>query len=263
MGTLAQAGSHSGSAAGTAGSIENRMRRELRPTHEAVACDVCGRTILKGERAEPYLAPGGQRRLVCDLCIDRAYHEGWIRESAHNELPASARRTEPRRSLWSRVRRRQEERAAAHWDDAPSAGGEPSEVEPPPPAPAAGPPPAREAWDGGGRDPRQVRAIPTTAQVKIERALELFNSSEHTRTIAGIARTLGQPWVSAVPLADAPSEVAVAVAWELSWYRFRIDLGDEEDPVTLIAKGEELGELDDGLRQWNASADAEGRLLVG
>jgi hypothetical protein len=57
--------------------------------------------------------------------------------------------------------------------------------------------------------------------------------------------------------------VAVAVAWELSWYRYRIDLGDEEGAVTLLAKGEELDELDEGLRQWNASADLDGRLMVG
>ena len=46
-----------------------------------VSCAVCGRTILKGERTEPYLAPGGQRKLVCELCTARADHEGWIRES--------------------------------------------------------------------------------------------------------------------------------------------------------------------------------------
>jgi hypothetical protein len=239
------------------------MGKELRPTHEAVACDVCGRTILKGERAEPYLAPGGQRRLVCDLCTDRAYNEGWIRESAHHEVPVSARRAEPRGSLWSRLRRRREGAPRVEWQA--EAAPVPAEARERPLAPAAelAPAGAREPWDGAGRDSRHVRAIPTTAQVKIERALELFNNSEHTRTIAGIARTLGQPWVSAVPLEDAPSEVAIAVAWELSWYRFRIDLGDEADPVTLLAKGEELGELDEGLRQWNASAGVDGRLMVG
>jgi hypothetical protein len=99
--------------------------------------------------------------------------------------------------------------------------------------------------------------------VKVERALELFNQSEHPRTIAGIARTLGEPWVSTVPLEDQPAEVALVVAWELSWYRFQIDLGAEHDPVTLVDKGEELDELPENLRDWNASAVADGRIGVG
>ena len=81
------------------------MRKELRPVLEDTACDICGRTILKGERTENYLAPGGKRYIVCELCTDRAYQEGWIRESAHDELPA-ARPREQRRSLFGRVRRR-------------------------------------------------------------------------------------------------------------------------------------------------------------
>src|SRR2546423_15544834 len=82
------------------------MNKEVRPSHEEVVCDVCERTMLKGERAEPYLAPGGQRMLVCELCTDRAYAAGWIRESADDELPAASRRNEPRRSIVSRLRRR-------------------------------------------------------------------------------------------------------------------------------------------------------------
>jgi hypothetical protein len=108
-----------------------------------------------------------------------------------------------------------------------------------------------------------VRAVPTNAQVKVERALELFNSSEHVRTIGGISRTLGDPWVSANPLAEAPSEVSITVAWELSWYRYRVDLGDADDPVTLLAKGQELEELDGSMRDWNATALADGKLAVG
>jgi hypothetical protein len=113
------------------------------------------------------------------------------------------------------------------------------------------------------KDPRHVRAVPTNSQVKIERALEMFNASDHTRTIGGIARTLGLPWVSAQPRADAPSEVEITVAWELSWYRYRIDLGDASDPVTLLDKGQEMDELDESHREWNASATADGHLAAG
>jgi hypothetical protein len=108
-----------------------------------------------------------------------------------------------------------------------------------------------------------VRAVPTTADVKVERALELFNRSEHRRTIAGVARTLGAPWVSAQPDIAQPSTVTIVVAWELSWYRFRIDLGDEADPVVLHEKGEELDQIDEALRSWNGSMDDDGRVVAG
>jgi hypothetical protein len=257
------------------------MKKELRPIHDDVSCDICGRTILKGERTEAYLAPGGQRHVVCELCTDRAYNEGWIRESAHMDMPASTRRPQERRSLFGRMRKRrdagepqvdQHEEPPVFEDDLGTNGGDPVAAEPtyeadaagemvppppPPPAPAPSPPPSRR------RDARHVRAVPTNSQVKVERALELFNNSEHVRTIGGIARTLGEPWVSALPLHEAPSEVSIVVAWELSWYRYRVDLGDADDPVTLLAKGQELDELDEAMRDWNASAGGDGKLAVG
>jgi hypothetical protein len=250
------------------------MKKELRPVHEDVACDICGRTILKGERTEPYLAPGGQRKLVCDLCTDRAYAEGWIRESAHGETPASLSRREPRRSLLGRFRRRgnAEPGSAPQPDPAlDPAGGVPLDESAPaledaaPPAPAevvpdAPPPPPVPSRP---KDPRHVRAVPTNAQVKVERAVEVFNNSEHRRTIAGIARSLGDPWVTATPLEDSPSEVSIVVAWELSWYHYRVDLGTEHDPVTLVGKGEELDELEGWAKEWNASAAADGALAIG
>src|SRR5205823_12219573 len=95
------------------------------------------------------------------------------------------------------------------------------------------------------REGRHVRAVPTTAEVKVERALELFNDSDHPRTIAGIARTLGTPWVHASPDGGQPSEVTIVVAWELSWYRYRVDLGDEHEPILLVEKGDELSELEE------------------
>ena len=247
------------------------MRKELHPDQPQDPCDLCGRTLLKGERAETYLVPGGQRRRVCDLCAARATAEGWIRESAHGDLPAARRRPEPRRSLIGRLRRRSRE-------DEPAAPTPASEAEVPDqrfdrdvvqaPEPEG---PARRPGDDvvldgghdGPKDPRHVRAVPTNAEVKVERALELFNASEHPRTIAGIARSLGDPWVSANPDPLSPSEVVVVVAWELSWYRYRVDLGDAEDPVGLVAKGEELAELDDELREWNGQAAEDGYLAAG
>jgi hypothetical protein len=57
--------------------------------------------------------------------------------------------------------------------------------------------------------------------------------------------------------------VEITVAWELSWYRYRIDLGDASDPVTLLDKGQEIEELDESQREWNASATKDGQLASG
>ena len=232
------------------------MKKELRPFHDAVSCDVCGRTILKGERAESYLVPGGERKLVCDLCASRALHEGWIRESGPGDLPAARRRPEQRGSLFGRLLRRRayetaDEESASEWEE--------GVREPEPPAPRERSAPQREA----PRDPRHVRAVPTTADVKVERALELFNSSEHARSIAGIMRSLGEPWVAAAPDVAAPSQVDILIAWELSWYRYRVDLGDAGEAVVLLEKGEELDQLDGEPPDWNVQASPDGRLALG
>ena len=244
------------------------VKKELRPVHDNVTCDVCERTILKGERTEAFLAPGGHRHQVCELCFARAEHGGWIRESAAGDAPSRVPRHEPRRPLLGRLLGR-----AAQREEAEEAG----------PEPAAGQPLGDGntlAGTGGApleeteaaprvrprrsrpRDPRHVRAVPTTGEVKVERALELFNGSEHQRTIAGLVRTLGPPWASARPDLEQPSAVDVVVAWELSWYRFRVDLGDEGHPVALLDKGEELEQLEGELRDWNTDVDGDGRLLT-
>ena len=244
------------------------MRKELRPVHDAVSCAVCGRTILKGERTEAYLAPGGQRKLVCELCTPRADHEGWIRESAHGDMPATRPR-EQRRPLLGRLRRERREEAPAPQLNRDPANGNNGETAYEPTteehevAEQQQPASPRSRRPSRRKDPRHVRAVPTNAQVKIERALEMFNHSEHTRTISGIARSLGHPWVSALPRPEAPSEVEITVAWELSWYRYRIDLGDANDPVTLLDKGQEIEELGEEQREWNASATEDGQLAAG
>jgi len=98
---------------------------------------------------------------------------------------------------------------------------------------------------------------------RLERAVSRFNSSDAARTVAGLMRTLGTPWVSIGAAAGSPSEVRITVAWELSWYQWGVDLGDELRPVSQLDKGEELDQLDGPARQWNASAADGGRLALG
>jgi hypothetical protein len=241
--------------------MRSAPKKELKTDEEPVSCDICGRTILKGERTEPFLAPGGRRRTVCELCIPRADHEGWIRESAHNDVPATRTRPQQRRSLVGRLR--------GMFDNDGAAEPEPEAEELPPTFEEEAPAPRererereREPVRPSRREARHIRAVPTTAEVKVERALELFNGSDHPRTIAGIARTLGTPWVHTSPDGGAPSEVTIVVAWELSWYRYRVDLGDADEPILLLEKGDELAELEEPLREWNALADENGHLAA-
>jgi hypothetical protein len=239
------------------------LKKELRPVHDAVTCDVCGRTILKGERTETYLAPGGHRHQVCDLCAVRAQHHGWIRESGAGDVPARVPRNEPRRGMMGRLRRRRPAENEARLAEQEAMFGAGNGIEPeeqPSEGPAPTPAPSRPR--SRPQSPRHVRAVPTTAEVKVERALELFNGSGHQRTVAGLARTLGQPWVSAIPDPTQASAVSVLVAWELSWYRYRVDLGDEADPVMMLDKGEEIEQIEESLRAWNAGLDDDGRVVA-
>ena len=62
---------------------------------------------------------------------------------------------------------------------------------------------------------------------------------------------------------DVVIRLSLVVAWELSWYRYRVDLGDEGDPVMMLEKGDEIDQIDAGLRDWNATLDSSGRVLGG
>jgi hypothetical protein len=98
---------------------------------------------------------------------------------------------------------------------------------------------------------------------RLERAAARFNASDAARTVAGLMRTLGDPWVSVGAAAGSPSEVRVTVAWELGWYQWGVDLGNEMRAVFRIDKGEDVGQLDGPARQWNASAGEGGRIALG
>ena len=230
-----------------------------------MACDVCHRTMLKGEWAEPYLTPSRERRLVCELCAPHAQREGWIREAAAPDAPALPQRQPERRGLFRRLGRRREvqitlgrPQPTEQAELEPGRGGdvhETGEHES-----SAEKPFARLRRAAEPRKPRHVRAVPTNAQLKIDRALELFNRSEHPRTIAGIARSLGAPQASALTSGSSAAEVLITVAWELSWYQFTVDLSDPREPVQVRAQGQEPRELAEDARAWNLVADGDGRL---
>ena len=98
---------------------------------------------------------------------------------------------------------------------------------------------------------------------RFECAVDRFNGSEAARTVAGLMRTLGEPWVSVGAAAGSPSEVRITVAWELTWYQWGVDVGDELREVFPIDRGDEVGQLDGSARQWNATAASGGQLRLG
>ena len=50
------------------------------------------------------------------------------------------------------------------------------------------------------------------------------------------------------------------VGWELTWYRYEVDLADERGGVRVADQGYELEELTDSEQVANAAADDRGVL---
>jgi hypothetical protein len=112
------------------------------------------------------------------------------------------------------------------------------------------------------REPRHVRAVPTSGEQRVAQAVDLFNGSEHRRTVAGVARSLGAPTVSVLPSGGRASVVNVTASWELCWYRYEVDLSDELPSVRVASQGYELDELPPEERVPNAVADEHGGLVL-
>jgi hypothetical protein len=225
-------------------------RKSISTNAPVVNCDVCGRTLLPGETAYVFLAAGAKRN-VCELCTQRASHEGWIREGLDDATVRARGHNGRSRGLLSRLRGRRD--PVVHDDSGHDDGHghhhhhhhAPSHSE-------------RQA--GATREQRSVHAIPTNADLKMARALDLFNASSHPRIVAGVARSLGAPIVAVRPSPTEGSVVTIVVGWELSWYRFEVDLGDEAAGVRVVAQGAELSELEPADQIANAAADEQGEL---
>ncbi len=219
--------------------------KDIRTASAHVVCDVCGRTLLRGEQADTYVAGGG-RRAVCDLCVPRALNAGWVREGVALERGMrSASGAGRGRSLLGRLRRGRE--------------GDPAGEDAAPPSRPAAPRPELPL-PTEPRQPRHVHAVPTSAEQRTVAALERFNASEHPRTVAGVARSLGSPVVVARSLVD-DGLVSIVVSWELCWYRFEVDVADGETAVRPAGQGYELDELEHEDRvEGNVVADEYGTL---
>ena len=250
--------------------------RSIVTSHPEVACDVCGRRLLRGEQPDVFLS-GGQRRTVCELCVPRATHEGWQREAEERSLamrPSGSRRT---RSLLGRLRQLRESPADPVL---PASGSLPIAVEgrdyeglydfldkdpagsEPVPAVARSEDAVAGMADTGDAAAGARNAVRSLADRQAAQALEVFNRGEHPRRVAGVARSLGKPSVCVATVADSDSLVTLMVAWDLCWYRYQVDLGDQQAGALLLAQGMELEELPAQERVANAAADERGELSL-
>jgi len=240
-----------------------------------MVCASCGRHLLRGEEPELFLHDG-ERREVCELCVPRALHAGWIRIGA-----GDAPTLEPDRgpSLLDRLRGRRLRRGPGRRAAAPRPGTRPAEAREERDLSAPAPrgrhihtledeldleepdepqaTPLAEQGRTAAGEPAQV--ISAGARMAL-RAIDLYNHSEHPRTLAGIARSLGAPWVTV--RGTGGSQMRIVIAWELTWYRFELDLAREADGVRADGQGTSLEELEPGDVAPNAVADEHGYLYL-
>ena len=199
------------------------MRISRQAVLAARSCAICERTLLVGERSVRY-SPDGESFLdVCPLCQEIALEHGWLKEgSPTSPLVADSRR-----------RRRLGPLAALFEPRKPVA--EPVVDEP------------------------ILRRLSGPELAMVE-AADLFNASAFRRTVAGLAKSLGQPKASIVPLSGVNSEVVLTVAWEISWYQYRIT-PDSGQPVRLEDRGQDPGDVEAMFTSWNARLAPDGRIV--
>jgi len=186
---------------------------------EAKQCAICERTLLVGELPLRFAPDGIDDYVdVCVLCQETALDNGWVREGS--PIGPAVRHTRRRRPL---------SLAAIFGAN------------------------RRPAADQIVAEPI-LRRLSQTEQTQLE-AAALFNASDAVRTVDGISRSLGEPHASIVVLPGQNAEVVITVAWEISWYQYRISPGSPQ-PVRLAERGLEPGELDPKFSEWNASYES-------
>jgi hypothetical protein len=250
-------------------------------------CAVCGRTILKGEQVYEYVNPHDQRVGVCVLCRSRAEASGWIpadQAGATRQAPPSRARPGDalRKRLAGAASRARSSARGLRGNPATMEAGprEPERLEtsatPPRAQPAQRPqrpaaePPAKRQRPQAKRQPKPQPAAPAAPrkprprrgpQALMRRAVQRFNESDEPRKVAGLIRSLGEP--RAAVRADASRQLAlVTVAWELSWYQWEVSADGDGAPVREVAKGDEVSELAEDARAWNAAVAEDGQLRL-
>ena len=186
------------------------------------ACAVCERTLLQGEYALRFSPDGVEFVDVCPLCQEVALEYGWVREGGPMSpvLTPHGRRRRPRWAQFLGVRN--------------------GETEPVVPEPV-------------------LRRLSDSEAALVE-AADLFNASLFRRTIQGVARALGAPLVSIVPLSGVNGELVLTFAWEITWYQYRV-MPEAPQPLRLADRGADVSEIEPAFTDWNAKLDESGRVI--
>jgi hypothetical protein len=188
------------------------------------SCAICERTLLMGERATRYSPNGGEDYVdVCPLCTETALEYGWVKEGA------------PTTPTVPTERRRRRFTLAGLMGTAKPTAGEPIAIEP------------------------ILRRL-SEPELAIVEAADLFNASQYRRTVGGIAKSLGAPNVSVIPLSGVNPDVVVTVAWDISWYQYRVT-PDSGQPVRLAERGHDPADLERAFIEWNAHMEDDGRIV--
>jgi hypothetical protein len=200
------------------------MTRVTRATVDR-SCAICERTLLMGEKAVRYTPNGGNHYVdVCPLCLDAAVEYGWLREGAPTTPTVSAER----------------KRRGGGWLSGVFGAR------------------ARTMEETIASEPILRRL--SDHEIAMVDASDLFNASQYRRTVGGIGKSLGTPKVSVVVLSGVNSEVVVTVAWEISWYQYRVS-PDSDNPVRLEGRGHDPAELEASFAEWNAHMEDDGRVV--
>ena len=185
-------------------------------------CAICQRTLLMGERAVRF-TPGGDDWVdVCALCTTTADDHGWIKEGS------------PTTPIVPETRRRRRFGGLGSLLETRRADPEPHISQP------------------------MYRRLSPEEKAIVE-AAELFNDSAYRRTIAGIAKSLGDARVSLLPLSGVNPEVVITIAWDISWYQYRVS-PESPQHVRLAERGYELDDLDARFTHWNGHLAADARV---
>ena len=186
-------------------------------------CAICERTLLLGERATRY-SPNGHDEFVdvCQLCLDTALEYGWLKEGTPTTPMVPGDRRRRRRGLGEFL------------------------------------------GFGRGSDEETVAPEPilrrlSEDELAMVEAADLFNASAYRRTVGGIAKSLGTPNVSIHALSGVNADVVVTIAWEISWYQYRVTA--DSAPVRLAERGHDPSELDESFTEWNAHLEEDGRVV--